>query len=90
MKVKGNFINYGNYVDVHDNENVYLRTNKNKYFVADEGDGMYNVFAYADFDEDGYYADHNGEDGYHISDFDIVFECGHFKDAVTWIDNHSV
>ena len=24
MEVKGNFINYGNYVDVHDNENVYL------------------------------------------------------------------
>lgn len=24
MEVKGNFICYGNYVDVHDNENVYL------------------------------------------------------------------
>lgn len=66
-----------------------MKNNKN-YFVADEGDGMYNVFAYADFDEEGYYADHNGEDGYHISDFDIVFECRHLKDAVTWIDNHSV
>ena len=40
-----------------------MKNNKN-YFVADEGDGMYNVFAYADFDEEDYYADHNGEDGY--------------------------
>lgn len=90
MKVKGNFICYGNYVDVHGNKNVYLRINKNNYFVADEGDGIYNVFAYADFDEEGYYADHNGENGYHISDFDIVFECRHFEDACRWIDQHEV
>lgn len=66
-----------------------MKNNKN-YFVADEGDGVYNVFAYADFNEEGYYADHNIEDGYHISDFDIVFECRHLKDAVTWIDKQGV
>lgn len=60
------------------------------WFVADEGDGLYNVFSYADFDEDGYYADHHGEDGYHISDFDKVYETNRFKDAIRWIDKHSV
>jgi len=65
-----------------------MKNNKYNYFVADEGDEIYNVFAYADFDEDGYYANHNGEEGYHISDFDIVFECKHFEDAERWIDKH--
>ena len=30
MEVKGNFINYGSYVDVHDNERVYLSVEKCK------------------------------------------------------------
>lgn len=30
MEVKGNFINYGSYVDVHDNERVYLSVEKGK------------------------------------------------------------
>lgn len=65
-------------------------TKKRKpFFVVDEGDYTYNVFCIADFDEEGYYGDHNGEDGYHISDFDIVAEFNHFKDAERWIDMHS-
>ena len=63
---------------------------KNKsWFVADEGDNMYNIFNDADFDEDGYYADHNGEDGYHISDFDIVFRARTFADCERWIETNS-
>ena len=30
MEVKGNFINYGSYVDVHDNERVFLSVEKGK------------------------------------------------------------
>lgn len=58
------------------------------WFVVDEGDEMYNVFSYYDFDEDGYYSGHEGEEGYHLSDFDIVFECKHFTDAERWIEIH--
>ncbi|MBP5455569.1 MAG: hypothetical protein J6Y37_03655 [Paludibacteraceae bacterium] len=60
----------------------------NKFFVADEGDGMYNIFSYADFDENGYYAGHEGEEGYHIDDFDIVYETSRFQNAERWVDEH--
>lgn len=60
----------------------------NKFFVADEGDGMYNIFSYADFDENGYYVGHEGEDGYHIDDFDIVYETRRFQNAERWVDEH--
>lgn len=59
------------------------------YFVADEGDGVLNVFARADFNEDGYYNGHENEDGYHISDFDIVFESNRWEDVVRYTDKHS-
>lgn len=59
------------------------------YFVADEGDGMLNVFARADFNKDGYYNGHENEDGYHISDFDIVFESNRWEDVVRYTDKHS-
>lgn len=58
-----------------------------KFFVADEGDGILNVFAFADFDEDGYYGHHNGEEGYHISDYDILYK-GNFKNCCRYIDNY--
>lgn len=58
------------------------------YFVADEGDGLYNVFSYADFNTSGYYDGHEGEDGYHINDFDIVFRSAHWNDCVRWVDEH--
>lgn len=56
------------------------------YFVADEGDGIYNIFSSFDFDEDGYYIEHNGEDGYHIDDFDIVYESRSFANCERWIE----
>jgi hypothetical protein len=59
------------------------------FFVADEGDGMLNVFARADFNVDGYYNGHENEDGYHISDFDIVFESNRWEDVVRYTDKHS-
>lgn len=67
-----------------------METKKYNYFVADEGDGMYNVFAYADFDEDGFLIGHEDEDGYHYSDFDIVEWFDSFEEACDWIDKHSV
>jgi hypothetical protein len=40
MEVKGNFINYGSYVDVHDNERVYLSVEKGKVKIDEaQGDG---------------------------------------------------
>lgn len=61
---------------------------KYNWFVADEGDNMFNIFSYHDFDDNGYYVGHAGEDGYHISDFDIVYKSVRFRDAERWIDNH--
>lgn len=59
------------------------------YFVADEGDGVFNIFSSMDFNENGYYDGHDGEDGYHIDDFDIAFRSTHWNDCVRWVDNHS-
>ena len=60
-----------------------------RFFVAEEGDGIYNAFLRADFNEDGYYNGHENEDGYHISDFDIVFESNRWEDVVRCTDKHS-
>lgn len=60
---------------------------KKQWFVVEEDTNLYNVFNVADFDEDGYYGEHNGEEGYHINDFDVVFESNHFDDCERWIDN---
>lgn len=57
-----------------------------EYFVCDEGDGVYNIFPYDDFDDDGWHNLHQQEDGYHISDFDIVYETNDFQDACDWVD----
>ena len=59
---------------------------KKNYFVADEGDGLYNVFSYWDFESDGYLFGYSGQEGYHLSDFDIVYECNTFAEAERWID----
>lgn len=57
-----------------------------KFFVADEGDNIFNVFPYEDFDKDGYYLGYHGVEGYHISDFDIVYESDDWGDACDWVD----
>lgn len=61
---------------------------KNKYFVVEESDGVYNTFRVCDFDADGYLWGHNGEDGYHMDDYkeQVVFETDWFEDACAWID----
>lgn len=63
-------------------------TLRGKYFVAEEDVEVYNVFAFDDFDEDGYYEGHAQEDGYHISDFDIVYITRNFLRACTWVEEH--
>lgn len=60
---------------------------RKKYFVAQEDTDLYNVFSRADFDEDGYLDGYNGQEGYHMDDFDIVFESNRFDVCVRWIDN---
>lgn len=57
-----------------------------RYFVAQEDTNLYNVFDRMDFDENGWYVNHENEDGYHIDDFDIVAEFKEFEQAVEWID----
>lgn len=60
-----------------------------RFFVAEEGDGIYNAFLRDDFCEDGYYYGHNGGDGYHISDFDIVFQSNRWDDILRYMDKHA-
>lgn len=65
-------------------------TMKNKrYFVAQEDENVYNIFTRIDFNADGYYIGHDGEDGYHIDDFDIVAEFDSFEEACDWVDEHT-
>ena len=59
------------------------------FFVADEGDGVLNAFARTDFDENGYYNGHENEEGYHISDFDIVFQSNRWDDILRYMDKHA-
>ena len=66
---------------------LYEHEHQYKYFVADEGDGTFMPFPYDYFDEDGYYLEHEGEDGYHISDFDIVYETNDWDDACEWAED---
>ena len=58
------------------------------YFVADDGDGILNPFAADMFDEEGYLEGHEGEDGYHYSDFDIVAGFNSWKSACDYCDKH--
>ena len=59
-------------------------------FVADDGDGVYNIFDMSDFNSDGYLIGHENEDGYHISDFDIVYRTSSFENACRWVDKNSI
>ncbi len=59
-----------------------------RYFVAHEDTNVYNVFDYEDFDLEGWYVNHENEDGYHINDFDIVAEFDDFDEACEWADEH--
>ena len=62
---------------------------RKKYFVVEEDVNVYNTFNVCDFDADGYLWGHNGEDGYHMDEFDVVFETDSFDDAVNWEEEHS-
>ncbi len=57
-----------------------------QWFVVEEDTDIFNVFNVADFDEDGYLANHKGEEGYHISDFDVVYESNRYENCERWID----
>lgn len=62
-----------------------------RYFVVQEDENVYNIFDREyDFDENGWYNGHEGEDGYNITDFDnIVYESNSFSAATTWVDQHT-
>ena len=66
-----------------------LNEHRYRFFVADEGNYVYNPFDYDDFDEDGFYIGHKGEEGYHISDFDIVYETDDWDDACEWAEDEA-
>lgn len=61
-------------------------TTKTGFFVAQEDTDVYNVFNFADFDEEGFLEGYNGIEGYHIDDFDIVYKSKHFKDCERYIE----
>jgi len=67
-----------------------MSQDRKQWFVVEEDTDLYNIFNLADFDEDGYYADHNGEEGYHIDDFDVVYESNRYENCERWIDNKFV
>jgi len=60
---------------------------KGQYFVAKEDTNLFNVFSIDEFDNDGFLLGHEDEDGYHISDFDIVAWFNDFNEACDWVDN---
>lgn len=60
-----------------------------QYFVAQEDENAYNIFTKMDFNVDGYYEGREGEEGYHIDDFDIVAEFDSFEEACDWVDEHT-
>jgi len=62
---------------------------KEKYFVAQEDTNIYNVFSVDDFGDDGFLIGHEGENGYHRTDFDIVAWFDSFEDACDWVEEHS-
>lgn len=56
------------------------------YFVAQEDTNLYNIFSYADFDENGWYLGHANDEGWNLKDFDIVAEFDNFGMAASWVD----
>lgn len=52
-----------------------------KYYVVQEDTNIFNVFADSEF-VNGYLEGHDGEDGYHFSDFDVIFETYDFYKAL--------
>lgn len=64
---------------------------RKKYFVVEEDTNLYNTFSVCDFDADGYFWEHNGEDGYHMDDYkeQVVYETDSFDKACKWVEKHS-
>lgn len=59
------------------------------YFVAQEDTNVYNVFAFDEFNDNGFLEGYDGEDGYNLQDFDIVGMFEDFNDANEWVEQHS-
>jgi hypothetical protein len=60
---------------------------KGQFFVAEEDTNLFNVFSIDEFDDDGFLLGHEDEEGYHISDLDIVAWFDDFNEACNWFDN---
>ena len=59
-----------------------------KFIVIQEDTMMFNIFdSEDDFDENGWYQGHEGDDGYHLSEFieDIVYQADTFEEADEWV-----
>lgn len=54
--------------------------------VVQEGEGLFNIFDRAMFDEDGYLEGYKGIEGYNIADMDIVAEFNTLKQAEDFIE----
>lgn len=63
-----------------------------RYFAVEEDENVFNIFDREyDFDENGWYNGHEGEDGYHITDFDnIVYEANTFEAVTRWVNKHTL
>jgi hypothetical protein len=60
---------------------------KGQFFVAEEDTNLFNVFSIDEFDDDGFLLGHEDEEGYHISDLDIVAWFNDFNKACDFVDN---
>ncbi len=60
---------------------------KSMWLVVDEGDGVLNVISENDFDENGYLEGYAGQEGYHITDFDVVKKFRRFEGACRYVEN---
>ena len=59
------------------------RDMKKRFFVAEEDEGIFNIFSYDDFDSKGRYIQNKD---YALEDFDIVYQCETFQQACAWVE----
>lgn len=59
-----------------------------RFFVVEEDTNLYNIFDTEDFDDNGWYMEHEDDEGYNIVDFedDIVFSSNDWEECGKWVD----
>lgn len=58
-----------------------------RFIVVQEDEDVYNVFDREEFDDKGYLNGYRNQEGYHISDFDIIKEFNSFEKASDYAES---